>query len=146
MKYEKCLALMVQLDKPPALGRAGALQLTSEPIRWLADNGRKKVSSDHGTLTVHAGPVFSEQHWSESDDEVTRKLLAALPGGAVGRPVFSRLHRWRYSQPVAPLADRSLSTSVPGLLAFAGDAFGGGRIEGAVLSGRSAAEALLDLE
>ena len=54
------------------------------------------------------------------------------------------VHRWRYSQPVE-IHEESLlvAEGVPNLV-FAGDAFAGPKIEGAALSGLSAAQAMLD--
>jgi hypothetical protein len=55
-----------------------------------------------------------------------------------------QVHRWRYSRPVVAHPEACLFTQEPALLAFAGDAFGTPRVEGAFLSGRAAAQALLN--
>ena len=54
-----------------------------------------------------------------------------------------QVHKWRYSQPVHSYPERYLQ--VPGWLPlyFSGDAFGGPRVEGAVLSGLAAAEDMI---
>jgi predicted NAD/FAD-dependent oxidoreductase len=53
------------------------------------------------------------------------------------------LQRWRYA--LGPAADGELARVFPGPppLVLAGDAIAGGKIEGAWLSGRAAAQALL---
>ena len=54
-----------------------------------------------------------------------------------------QVHRWRYSQPTVLHEESFLvAEGVPNLV-FAGDAFAGPKIEGAALSGLSAAEAML---
>ena len=54
-----------------------------------------------------------------------------------------QIHRWRYSQP-STLHDESflMAEGVPNLV-YAGDAFAGPKIEGAALSGLSAAQAMI---
>ena len=143
IRYHKCLALMVRLGGASPLQPPGAMQPDREPIVWLADNGLKKISPEPGTLTIHAGPEFSEAYWSADEPTAISAMLAALPFALDTAPVMTRLHRWRFSQPVATHPERVVMEMSPGPLAFAGDAFGGARIEGAVLSGLAAADALL---
>ncbi|MEQ1700146.1 MAG: FAD-dependent oxidoreductase, partial [Ilumatobacteraceae bacterium] len=53
-----------------------------------------------------------------------------------------QVQRWRYARPVEVHPARCLAADgLPGLV-FAGDAFGGAKVEGAVLSGRAAAHLL----
>jgi predicted NAD/FAD-dependent oxidoreductase len=55
------------------------------------------------------------------------------------------VHRWRYAKPTATLGVEPLVEVVDGApLAFAGDAFHGGRVEGAALSGLASAAALTE--
>ena len=57
-----------------------------------------------------------------------------------------QLKRWRYALPTVLFPDRFLqATSLPPLF-FAGDAFGGPRIEGAALSGIYVGETILKSE
>ncbi|MGD9093294.1 MAG: hypothetical protein PVF74_10630, partial [Anaerolineales bacterium] len=46
-----------------------------------------------------------------------------------------QLHKWRYSQPARIYPERFLEIQGSQPLFFAGDAFGGPRVEGAALSG-----------
>ncbi|MEZ5225445.1 MAG: FAD-dependent oxidoreductase [Acidimicrobiales bacterium] len=60
------------------------------------------------------------------------------------RIVEYQVKKWRYAGPVVPRSERSLTIArTPGPLVLAGDAFGGSKVEGAFLSGLSAAETIL---
>jgi predicted NAD/FAD-dependent oxidoreductase len=72
-------------------------------------------------------------------------LLAAASPWLGARVASWQLQRWRYSIPIKNHLERSLVVSQPAPIAFAGDAFGGARVEGAALSGIDAAEHLIAL-
>mgnify|MGYP005850412747 CR=1 FL=1 len=146
VRYHPCFSLMVELDGPSGLRPPGGLQLAPpEPIAWVADNSLKGVSVP-AALTIHAGPAFSAAHYDDAPDKVIALMMkAAAPwlGGSEARSV--QLHRWRYSLVATEWKDEpfALASEEPPLL-LAGDAFHSGRVEGAFLSGRAAALALID--
>ena len=147
IEYKRCIALLACLYGPSAVPAPGAVWFAGEPVSWLADNAQKRSPKDaDGALTIHAGPQYSLENWDEPDEMVTRELFGAVHrylGAAVRE---SQLQRWRYSQPVNPLAERCVVSSAGGVpVIFAGDAFGGPRVEGAILSGLAAAEAIVAL-
>ncbi len=53
------------------------------------------------------------------------------------------IYRWEHSQPVETRDERFIYVEGPPPLVFCGDAYGGPKVEGAVLSGLAAAERLL---
>jgi hypothetical protein len=111
----------------------------------MADNQHKGVSPGPGAaVTIHAGPQFSQAHWATPEAEVTSALLAAAAPWLGSAPVQTQLHRWRYSLPLRVHPERCLVLREPAPLAFAGDAFGGPRVEGAALSGLAAGAALAE--
>ncbi len=142
--YDPCLTGVFWMSGRIRLPEPGAVQRSDGPIIWIADNRRKGISPDQTLITVHAGPSASHQLWPMPDWEITVALEAGLRpfkdvnsevGGAV-------LHRWRYATPAVNQTERYLQAAgLPGLF-FAGDAFGGPRIEGAALSGLAAAQAI----
>jgi predicted NAD/FAD-dependent oxidoreductase len=144
--YAPCLALLVDLPQASRVPEPGGLWLSGEPVSWMADNQRKGVSSFPGAaVTIHAGPEFSRKHWDTSEPEVTKALLAAIEPWLGSNPVRTQLHRWRYSQPLRTYPERCLTVTDPAPLAFAGDAFGGPRVEGAALSGLAAGDKLAEI-
>lgn len=140
LTYHPCLALLVVLDAPSAVPAEG-LAVNEAPLRWLADNTKKGISPDvPAAVTLHAAPEFSAANYTEPEPVVTERLLAAAkPWLGDGRVTATALHRWKFSEPKATHAQRSVW--LPELqLGFAGDAFGGPKVEGAALSGLDLAD------
>ena len=91
-------------------------------------------------VTVHATAAFSREFWEADDETVAAALLAAAQLGSSAMAGGTQVQRWRYARPVTVHPERCLVTHTEPWLVFAGDAFGGAKVEGAVLSGRAAAE------
>lgn len=142
VSYWPCMALLVMLDGESGVPEPGGVWVNGEPIAWMADNRRKGISPEVTTVTIHASHTFSRGHWDEPDEHVVASLLAAAAPW-LGAPVtHAGLHRWRYSRPEEGLSTPFAVVRTPGPLLLAGDAFGGGRVEGAFLSGLAAGEYL----
>jgi renalase len=138
--YERCLALMAILTEPVDLPEPGASQIVDgEPVSWMADNQRKGITALANCVTIHAGSQFSLENWDRSAEEVAGKLLDGRNASAW------KLHRWKYAKPITMHAERSMVIQAQNPLVLAGDGFGEARVEGAALSGLSAAERLLEL-
>ncbi len=146
IEYAPCLAVLAQLAGPSLIPPPGGLWFEGEPISWMADNQAKGVSSAAGAaVTIHAGQQFSRAHWETPEGEVTAAMLAVAAPWLGSVPVQTQLHRWRYSLPLRVHSERCVVVSAPAPLVFAGDAFGGPRVEGAALSGMAAGAALLEM-
>lgn len=143
--YEPCLALMIIGDPAVLRLESGFVRPSSGGVELLVDNYWKGVSAVPGAITLHGLAEFSQAMFQSSDEEIASEMLRDAGGYLTAPPVTWQVHRWRYSRAVVRLADSCLITTHPGLLAFAGDGFGPGEIEGAVQSGRQAAEELLRL-
>lgn len=144
INYDPCFAVLVELEAPSRLPEPGALQLRNEPIAWIGDNHRKGISPAAFTVTLHAGPEFTREYWDAPHDVIAQKLLHAANDWLRAPVKRWQVHRWRYSQPVVTHPEACLFTDKPAPLVFAGDAFGAPRVEGAFLSGRAAAQVLLN--
>ena len=146
IEYAPCLAVLAQLSGPSRVPEPGGLWFEGEPVSWMADNQRKEVSSGTGaSVTIHAGPQFSRAQWETPEAQVTATLLAAAAPWLGSVPVQTQLHRWRYSLPLRVHPERCVVVLETAPLLFAGDAFGGPRVEGAALSGLAAGAALAKL-
>lgn len=141
VSYDPCIAVLAPLDGPSGLPSPGAVDPAEGPIDWMADNHAKGVSAV-SAVTIHATPVASHSMWDSPDELVVAELLGAA---GLDSPVVRDLvqvQRWRYSRPVRAHPHRCMLAASEALLALAGDAFGGARVEGAALSGAAAAGAI----
>ena len=143
--YVPTIALLVVPRSVPRLGARGAVRLAEGPVGFISDNQAKGVSPVPA-VTIHAGRELSRRRWDDSDEVVADEVLAAARP-FVGEADVVAVHRWRYATPlVDPPAGAPAArlAHAPRPVAFAGDAFAGGRVEGAALSGLQAADLLVD--
>ena len=147
IEYAPCLCGLFWVEGDVSLPAPGVLQMPSAPIRWIADNLRKGISPDARVITAHASPEFSREHWGLAESEALTFIQAELQSllDPSARVRESQLKRWRYSLPLVIHPERLLQASELPPLVFAGDAFGGPRVEGAALSGLAAGHALLNM-
>ena len=95
-------------------------------------------------LTWQTGSEVASARWEQDVDVLTTGLLRAAAPWLGGAEILdTSLQRWRYATPIEP-HPRTCLVRAEGALVFAGDGYGGPRIEGAFLSGRGAAEAVLN--
>jgi predicted NAD/FAD-dependent oxidoreductase len=140
--YEPCIAMMAAFDSPD-FRFTGVILPQDSPISLIVDNSVKGVSETPGALTVHANSEFSQANYDSSDEVIENSFIDELAFIVKKPPIFTRIHRWRYSRVTKGLDRSHLLLHKPAPIGFAGDAFGTGDIEGAVLSGISVAEDLL---
>jgi renalase len=144
LAYDPCISVLATLDGPSSIPAPGGIWFPGEPLAWVADNTRKGTCSGtegNGSITLHAGADFSRTNWNNATQAGDFLLQMAAPWlGA--RVKHFQIHRWRFSRPKYIHHDPVLSVRCPAQLVFAGDAFGGQRVEGAVLSGLAAAACL----
>lgn len=139
--YERCLAVLAILDGPARLPPPGGLALTEGPIAWIADHQRKGVSATPA-VTLHATAAFSVERWDRDREDSARELLGAAAPWLGANVTEFQVHGWRFSKPLHVEAHPCCILSAAPPLVLAGDAFAGPRVEGAVLSGWAAADAL----
>jgi hypothetical protein len=105
------------------------------PISWLAwehEKDAERVPAGAGLLLAQMAPAYSTQHMQATDEEIVRdtaRLVAELIQEELPKPVFSDVQRWSYGLPSQKANGDLLNVrTMPQHLAFAGDAFVGGRL------------------
>jgi renalase len=140
-----CWAVMTAFPEPLALGYDGAFVHRS-PLAWVARNVSKPGRPEGEAWVLHGSPQWSQDNLELEPVEAAARLLEAFgeaAGGLGSIPAHLDAHRWRFALPQAPLAEPCLFDAGR-LLAVCGDWCGGPRVEGAFLSGGSAAQRLLE--
>ena len=141
---QPCWAVMLGLAERYAVRFDGAF-CDDTVLSWIARDSSKPGRGENEAWVLHASPTWSEANGNASSAEVSASLIAALER-ATGLPlpeiVHRDAHRWRFAAPQRGL-DAGALVDEGRRLALAGDAYCGGRVEGAYLSGLAAAERLL---
>jgi len=165
VRYAPCWAAMIGFDAPIELPWDG-LFVNRGPLRWIANDGSKPGRGDPVSV-LHANADWSRRYLEPERDQASSQASDQKPNletnprrsqnaveetllqafaAIVGRPlpavVWSRAHRWRYSQADNPLDTDCLWDPNLGIGAC-GDWCRRGRIEGAWLSGEAAAGRIL---
>ena len=143
IEYDPCIALLVELDGPSALPEPGGIRTPSDTILWMADNHAKGISPEGYGVTIHGCPEFSRDYYDADDAYLEKMLLGGAYEYLNADVLGTHLHRWRYSQTARCHPELYMAVDAPAPLVFAGDGFGGPRVEGAALSGLAAAEAII---
>ncbi len=150
--YDRCLSLLVQSDQSLSMPEPGAIaeNRPGQPLSFLSDNSRKNISPIPGSLTIHSSAEMADKLFNETDEAIAAQLISCAQSVLGSFKVNAwHLHRWRYSKPnhtprVDENADRhAVLCGHPAPLIIAGDALSGAKVEGAFLSGLSAAKAVL---
>jgi photolyase PhrII len=147
---QPCWAVLVTFADAPPISWFGAF-VHESPIAWISRNDSKPGRfSDGRSFVIHANPQWTLENFEVTADEVTEKLIQeffAVTGigfSSSDSPatLHQSAHRWRYSIAQDALDTGFLSNGDQRLIAC-GDWAKGSRIEGAFLSGMSAAGAVL---
>jgi predicted NAD/FAD-dependent oxidoreductase len=118
-------------------------------VSWAARNSAKPGRTGAETWVIHASPQRSRELLDLPKDEVAGVLLAdffTATGASPAVPVHLDAHRWLYAQPEARAQVQGGESSLfdPQLrIGIAGDWLHSPRVEGAWLSGRALAQAVL---
>jgi len=144
VKYAKTISLQVAMKEKSRIPTPGAIQKPIESIHIICDNKQKGISTKHA-VTIHCDPKFSDDHFESSEEEIERIVLEKTEELVPKESVLSvSIQRWRYAAPTVLFPQRHLLVEMGDHcnIVFCGDAFKEARVEGAVLSGMSAGNAL----
>lgn len=143
--FAPCLTALFVIEGDAELPNPGAIQHRDAPISWIANNKQKGIS-ETTVITVQADGQYSAQIWDAPDDYILNSLrtdlMVYLPENI--KFIEEDLKRWRYAMPLTLHTSPYLKAQGLPPLFFAGDAFNGPRVEGAVLSGLAVGSAMLE--
>ncbi len=124
-----------------------ALEVRHPVLAWLSRDHTKRANPLDAppVLVAHPQGHWSVEHLEDDPADVVRQVRAAVEEVA-GQPLVLRGEavpfRWRYSQPIDPYPAKHFFDPDLGL-GWCGDWCGGPKVEGALTSGWSLAEAML---
>lgn len=142
---EACWAVAIGYDVPTGL-KLDAAFARGQPVSWLArDSSKPGRAQMPETWVLHAAPGWAEEHLEAPGEAVAKHLFrwfAAVVAPNAPAPAWLHAHRWRFARTVHALADaHHFDEHVQ--LGICGDWCGGGRVEGAWLSGHALADSVL---
>jgi len=140
------LCAMAAFDEPLAGAAGGMFVVDDEVLGWAAHDGGKPGRGGAATYVLHGAADWSMANFQRAPDEFAADLLVAF-GRALGRPGALPAprhlvgHRWGFALADGdPPGTRFVLQGAA--LGLCGDALGGGRVEGAFLSGLELGDAL----
>ena len=142
--YKPDVIVTALLEGSSGLPVPGALRVDHKTVAWIADNRIKGISPDADAVTIHGTPLFNETCGNKSLDEASAELLEAAAPFLKSRIRSHKVHRWTHGTPSSTLLSAYYLVDGRAPLYFAGDAFAGGRIEGAAVSGIETAKSILE--
>ena len=143
-QLQPCLAVAARYPRRPLPWQG--VQSDSAEVSWIGHDTSKRPDLHPGetVVVVHASPGFSRLHYDDAEEELVSTLLArasVISGENLRGPTGTFLHRWRYAMSETGHAtDTAVRAVAAAPLILAGEAFAGGKIEGAWLSGLRAAQ------
>ncbi len=143
VRYAPCWTMMWV----PAAGRLPpetVFGAAADGLDWIAREDGKPGRDGAPRYLVHADADWSTAHLDEDGPDVAVALRqrAATRLGIDATAVHAVAHRWRHAR-VTEAAQQPVLSSGDGRY-YAGDGCLGGRVEAALLSGRSAAQRILE--
>ncbi len=154
--YHACITVMAGYprEKQAELSaRNPAWQAVTFPedeiLDWVGLDSSKREHSQAPIVVTQSSPKFAQQHLETTDLESVGQTLLNQTATSLmpwlNQPEWMQVHRWRYAFCRTPLATPYLSAKIPLPLVCAGDWCGGNQIEGALISGKAAAEWMIHL-
>jgi predicted NAD/FAD-dependent oxidoreductase len=145
IEMNPCWATMVAFEKPITDQWVGAF-LHGSFLSWAARNSTKPGrNSEVEHLVIHATPQWTAKHWEHDPNKVAQMMLAEfflVTGISAVSHNHLQAHRWGFAIPTEPSGGGCFADDREVVLAC-GDWAGGSRVEGAFLSGMSAAGRIL---
>jgi predicted NAD/FAD-dependent oxidoreductase len=140
LKLLPCCALLVSFDERLNIDFDG-IATDDQIISWAARDSSKPGRSAGERWVIHASPGWSLSNFDKSSDEIQdamTKTFATIFNIELPVASFTKVHKWRYALPTST-RDLGCIFDSATAIAFCGDWCVAPRVEGAFLSGLSAA-------
>jgi len=142
-----CCALLLSFQQRVEIDFDG-IKLDDAVISWLGRDSSKPGRSIGERWVIHGSPTWSTEYFAREEDEIKNLLIerfATICDIKLPAISFAKLHKWKFALPISPpawgcIVDRQLA------VAYCGDWCMSARIEGAFLSGLSAADEILKIK
>jgi len=145
VKMDVCFAVMLGFKQPLDLPW-DTLRSGDGPASWIALNSAKPSRPTGATtLMVHSGPIWSNTFMNSDKQELKEEIIDAaseLTGLALSKADYTTIHRWLYAA-VSQGAETPCLVDRSRKILACGDWCLGGRVEGAWLSGKAAANQVI---
>lgn len=137
VRYERCIASLVTCATP-----VNVRAIKHPDIAFIGDNYDKGISTVPA-YTIHATPEFSERMWDHDRHILATTLARCVFGDTLEGVLDIDVQAWKFSRPQThSMATFMRVVDAPSLI-LVGDAFGGPRVEGAMISALDAATYLM---
>ena len=152
LEMEPCWAAMVEFGAPVSLPfDAAFVNLKGGALGWVARQESKPGRPEgRQTWVLHASASWSRAHLEHQKEAIAPLLLhdfALAVGTELPSVAHLTAHRWRHSKPPDgqdPCPQAKHFWDAQARIGLCGDWCGGGRVEGALLSGRAMARRVLE--
>lgn len=151
VEMEPCWAVGVALSEADsvAVEADGVFFKESAVLSWAARDGSKPGRQEKDCWTLHARSEWTKEHWEDAKDDVVQALVmefASLVGIPEGERVLRDARavtafRWKFAKAKNPLSMQDGHIR-DGSLFVVGDWVNRSRVEGAFVSGWTAADAI----
>ena len=144
IKMAACWATFVSLRSRLQIPFDG-LFVSNASLSWICRDSSKPFRPGGERWVLHSTHEWADEHVNLSADEVSTILLGELFRVTKQESIsaeYIKSHRWLYA---IPQEEQSFEILQSGCLVICGDWCSSGRVEGAFLSGRRAASAVLNL-
>jgi predicted NAD/FAD-dependent oxidoreductase len=111
------------------------------PVKWIADHQKRGISQIP-TYTAHLSAQYSQETWNLPQEQVVSRISPNISTLLGTNLKTAHMHRWKYANLIQGFPQMFYLQQQPLPLILAGDGFGSGGVEGAVLSGIEAARAI----
>lgn len=145
VKMDVCFAVMLGFKGEKALPWV-TLRSADGPASWIAVNSAKPGRPEDGTtLMIHSGPNWSNANIDRDKVKLQQEMIAAasaFTGISLEETDYTTIHRWLYAA-VSKGAGQTCLADASQKIVACGDWCLGGRVEGAWLSGKAAADQII---